>query len=359
MADASKRPLSDGEEAGPSGALVEIKRQRLDEGVVVPAGPASSLATKPQGPSRTSALLAPTMLLTGHADQVFTLKFNPDGDVLATGSYDKTILLYRTYGECENFLQIKGHKNGILELHWTPDGLNLVSCSPDRTVRAWDASTGQQVKKMSEHGDIVNSCCPLKRGSPLLVSGSDDGTAKVWDLRSKRSVATFTEKYQVLAVAWSEAGDAVYTGGIENVVRAWDLRRGAPSLTLAGHADTVTGLATSPDGAHLLSNSMDGTLRVWDVRPYAAQDRCQRVVTGHVHNFERNLLRCAWSPDGERVTAGSADRMVYVWRAADGAVQYALPGHGGSVNEVVFHPTEPIVASASSDKTVYMGELAA
>lgn len=182
---------------------------------------------------------------------------------------------------------------------------------------------------------------------------------QVWDLRSKRSVATFTEKYQVLAVAWSEAGDAVYTGGIENVVRAWDLRRGAPSLTLAGHADTVTGLATSPDGAHLLSNSMDGTLRVWDVRPYAAQDRCQRVLTGHVHNFERNLLRCAWSPDGERVTAGSADRMVYVWRAADGAVQYALPGHGGSVNEVVFHPTEPIVASASSDKTVYMGELAA
>lgn len=62
----------------------------------------------PQGPARTSALLAPTMLLTGHADQVFTARFNPEGDVLATGSFDKTILLYRTYGECENFLHIKG-----------------------------------------------------------------------------------------------------------------------------------------------------------------------------------------------------------------------------------------------------------
>lgn len=172
-------------------------------------------------------------------------------------------------------------------------------------------------------------------------------------------MATFTEKYQVLAVAWSEAGDAVFTGGIENVVRGWDLRRGAVSLTLTGHADTVTGLAASPDGAHLLSNSMDGTLRVWDVRPYAARNRCTRALTGHVHNFERNLLRCAWSPDGARVTAGSADRTVYVWEAATGKVQYALPGHGGSVNEAVFHPSEPIVASASSDKTVYMGELAA
>lgn len=84
-----------------------------------PAGPDSlsphTSFGNTQGPSRTSALLAPTMLLTGHADQVFTLKFNPDGDVLATGSYDKTILLYRTYGECENFLQIKG---GVPSCSW-------------------------------------------------------------------------------------------------------------------------------------------------------------------------------------------------------------------------------------------------
>lgn len=143
------------------------------------------------------------------------------------------------------------------------------------------------------------------------------------------------------------------------MVRAWDLRRGEPVLTLAGHGDSVTGLATSPSGSHLLSNSMDNTLRVWDVRPYAPQNRCTRVLTGHVHNFERNLLRCGWSPDGARVTAGSADRMVHVWEEATGKLAYTLPGHGGCVNEVTFHPKEPIVASASSDKTVYMGELAA
>ena len=37
---------------------------------------------------------------------------------------------------------------------------------------------------------------------------------------------------------------------------------------------------------------------------------------------------------------------------------YKLPGHSGSVNECVFHPKEPIIGSASSDKTVYLGELA-
>jgi WD40 repeat protein len=50
-----------------------------------------------------------------------------------------------------------------------------------------------------------------------------------------------------------------------------------------------------------------------------------------------------------QVTAGSADRMVYVWEVASRKLLYKLPGHSGSVNEAVFHPKEPIVASAGSD----------
>ena len=76
-------------------------------------------------------------------------------------------------------LDIAGHKNAVLELHWSMDGEKLVSASPDKTVRAWDAETGQQTKKMAEHDAFVNSCCPLRRGPPLLISGSDDCSAKV------------------------------------------------------------------------------------------------------------------------------------------------------------------------------------
>lgn len=78
---------------------------------------------------------------------------------------------------------------------------------------------------------------------------------------------------------------------------------------------------------------------------------------GHLHNFERNLLRCDYSPDGARVTCGSADRQVHVWEQASRKLLYKLPGHNGSVNEVVFHPKEPVIGSASSDKTLFLGEL--
>jgi WD40 repeat protein len=48
---------------------------------------------------------------------------------------------------------------------------------------------------------------------------------------------------------------------------------------------------------------------------------------------------------------------VYVWNANSCSLQYKLPGHSGSVNQVIFHPKEPIIASASSDRNIFMGEL--
>lgn len=83
---------------------------------------------------------------------------------------------------------------------------------------------------------------------------------QLWDLRAKRSAHTMSEDYQILAVAFAEAGDQIYTGGIENVIKVWDLRKIEVAMTLKGHTDTITGLRVSPDGNHLLSNAMVGAL---------------------------------------------------------------------------------------------------
>jgi hypothetical protein len=132
-----------------------------------------------QGVKRTSNLQAPTMQLTGHAGEVTSLSFSPDGTVLASGSYDRTILFWRTFGECENYMMVRGHKNVVLELHWFSSGDALVSCSADKSVRCWDAHSGEQVKRLREHTAVVNSCSPLRRGPQLIVSGADDGVVKV------------------------------------------------------------------------------------------------------------------------------------------------------------------------------------
>ncbi|KAF4323293.1 hypothetical protein BBO99_00002253 [Phytophthora kernoviae] len=338
---ATKRRLSeDGASTAltPAGEMQLTKRSRVTEIVAVDQ---VVVAPKRLG-DRSSGLLAPTMLLSGHSAAVYSLKF----------------ILWDVYGECRNYNVLHGHKNAVLEVQWTYDSAQVVSASADKTVGLWDAETGRRVKKFAGHTSVVNSCCPVTSGPTLIVSGSDDCTTKLWDVRYKRPVKTFENGFQVTAVCFSADNTHVIAGGLDGDIKMWDLRKDVVSTVLQGHADIVTGVSLSPDGSYLLSNAMDSTVRKWDVRPFVKGERLKTTFMGAKHSFDRTLIRCGWSSDMRFVASGSADRYVYVWDAETGNLRYHLPGHKGSVNEATFHPTEPIVGSCSSDKGIYLGELA-
>lgn len=118
----------------------------------------------------------------------------------------------------------------------------------------------------------------------------------------------------------------------------------------------------SPDGDFLLSNGMDNVLRCWDVKPYASGERCAKVFLGAQHNYEKSLIKCTWNSSMSQVACGSADSFVYVWAnsaAPPYRIAYKLPGHAGSVNEVDFHPSQPILCSCGNDKNIFLGEIRA
>ena len=102
---------------------------------------------------------------------------------------------------------------------------------------------------------------------------------------------------------------------------------------------------------------MDKTVKIWDISPFVVGGyRCLKTFYGHSHNFEKNLLRCAWSHDDSWISAGSSDNFVYIWEVDSTEILEKLGGHHGSINETAFHPEQNIIASGSSDKTVYVGE---
>ena len=207
----------------------------------------------------------------------------------------------------------KSHKKQFL--FWKPaarftDGNTLFSASTDKTVAIWDVEVGMRIKRLKGHTSFVNTCSSARRGPQLICSGSDDGTIKLWDARKRGVQQTFQNTYQVTATTFNDTAEQVISGGIDNDIKVWDLRKNDILYRLHGHADTITGLMLSPDGSYLLSNSMDNTLRIWDIRPFAPQERCVKIMQGHQHTFEKNLLRCNWSPDGSKVSAGSGDRFV-------------------------------------------------
>jgi Prp8 binding protein len=102
---------------------------------------------------------------------------------------------------------------------------------------------------------------------------------------------------------------------------------------------------------------MDNTVKLWNIQPFAPTNRLIRSLDGAPHSFEKNLHRVAWSADGARLAAGSGDRNVVIWDVLSGKIGWKLPGHTGSVNDVSFSPIEPIIASASTDRKIILGEL--
>lgn len=214
------------------------------------------------------------------------------------------------------------------------------------TLASWDLETGQRIRRHVGHEEIINCLDISKRGQELLVSASDDGCIGIWDPRQKHAIEYLETELPITAVALSEAGNEIYSGGIDNTIHVWDLRKKSVVYSMAGHTDTITSLQISPDSQTLLSNSHDSTVRTWNIRPFAPTNRHIRTYDGAPMGLEKNLIRASWDPKGEKIAAGSGDRSVVVWDFRTGKLLYKLPGHKGTVNDVRFSPnSEPISES--------------
>ncbi|KAL8904863.1 MAG: hypothetical protein Q9207_002986 [Kuettlingeria erythrocarpa] len=337
---AEKRPASN---AFGSSQLV-VKRQKsninLSEGkaVTVPNGNAA-------GGALTQAVSSPDMLPTQQLTR-------------AERWMSRSRLMEKTYGQCDNFGVLTGHKGAILDVQWSRDSRVLFSASADATVASWDLETGLRIRRHEGHDEVINCLDVSKRGEELLVSGSDDGYICIWDPRQKRSVEDIATDFPITSIALAEAGNELYSGGIDNDIKVWDMRKQSIVYTMAGHTDTVTSLQASPDTQALLSYSHDGTARTWDVRPFAPVDRQIRTYVGAPLGLEKNLVRACWNHKGDKIAAGSGDGTAVVWDAQSAKLLYKLPGHRGTVNDVRFSPgNDPIIVSGSSDRNLILGEL--
>lgn len=244
---------------------------------------------------------------------------------------------------------LAGHKGAILDLSFSRDSRILFSASADTTLCSWDVTTGQRIRRHRGHTELINSFCVSRRGEEMLVSGSDDGYFSIWDPRSKHAVDSMATEFPITAVALAEAGNELYTGGIDNDIKVWDMRKKSVMYIMTGHTDTVTSLEVSPNAQSLLSYAHDGLARTWDIRPFAPTDRSMKSYVGAPTGLERNLMRASWDKKGERIAAGSGDGTAVIWEAGNGKLLYKLPGHKGTVNDVRFSPgEEPISESCPS-----------
>ena len=122
---------------------------------------------------------------------------------------------------------------------------------------------GQLVDTIDAHNDQVNGVAVSPDGT-RLVTGSSDGTAKIWALPSGRKLLTLTgHAGAVWDVAFSPDGREVATAGEDTTTRLWDAATGRELLKLTGPTFALRRVAFSPDGRRLATASADGNVRVY------------------------------------------------------------------------------------------------
>ena len=195
-------------------------------------------------------------------DSVTSLAMTPDGKLLASGAWDKSICLWQlSDGEC--LATLRGHKRGVTCLAAAPDGSLLASGSWDDTIRLWRLPGGEWMATLRGHGGAVESLAISPDGN-LLASGSGDGTVRLWRLPDGVCMAALVGHESAISVlAITPDGSRLTSGSADGTVRLWTLPDGECVATLRGHASAVRPLTVTLDGNLLSSGNWDGTLRLW------------------------------------------------------------------------------------------------
>ncbi|KAF4230403.1 hypothetical protein CNMCM6457_005979 [Aspergillus fumigatiaffinis] len=281
--------------------------------------------------------------LEGHYDTVRSVAFSPNGQLLASGSFDKTIKLWNaSIGELRQTLE--GHSGSVCSVVFSPDAQLLASGSYDKTIKLWDVSTGELRQTLEGHYALVRSLA-FSPDAQLLASGSYDKTIKLWDVSTGELRQTLEDHSDsVRSVAFSPDGQLLATGSFDKTIKLWDVSTGELRQTLEGHSDSVRSVAFSPDGQLLASGSDDKTIKLWD----ASTGELRQTLDGH----SSLVSAVAFSPDGQLLASGSDDKTIGLWNAITGGLRQTLDGHSGAVRSVAFSPNGQLLASVSYDNTI-------
>ena len=231
-----------------------------------------------------------------------------------------------------------GHSRWVSEVAWSPDGHHILTGSEDGAARIWDATTGDNTLTLT-HTDPVSAVAWSPDGHHILT-GSGDRTARIWDATTGDNTLTVTHTDPVSAVAWSPDGHHILTGSMDGTARIWDATTGDNTLTVT-HTDPVIAVAWSPDGHHILTGSRDRTARIWD-----ATTGDNTLTLTHT----RWVIAVAWSPDGHHILTGSVDGTARIWDATTGDNTLTLT-HTNWVGTVAWSPDGHHILTESGDGT--------
>ncbi|WP_375502414.1 hypothetical protein, partial [uncultured Nostoc sp.] len=296
--------------------------------------------------------------LEGHADIVWGVAFSPDGQLLASGSQDRTVKIWRPDGILLQTL--KGHTDAVTCVTFSPDGQTLASASLDKTVQIWRKNrvTGKfdrkPYKTLKGHGDSVDSVSFSPDGE-LLATASQDTTVKIW--RKDGSLVKILKGHQgwVNWVNFSPDGQFIASASDDKTVKIWR-RDGSLVTTLQGHQQNVMMAVFSPDGKLLASTGRDKTVKLWRREINSTKDGFDFRLYKTLRQHTKRVWSLSFSSDSQKLASAGEDNTINLW-SITGTLLKTFKGHSDAVVSIAFSPNNKFLASGSFDKSVKLWSL--
>lgn len=288
--------------------------------------------------------------LDGHHAHVAVLAVTPDGERIITAARDGSLMVWdlqrgrklntlveeklslgdqvrQSFGipVVGNYRQLltKSHPSTVRCVAVTPDSMKLLTGSDNGSLRMWDLIWGKllqtiTVQTTGTHGRAQRnhralSAVAVAPDGKRALSASDDRTLHLWDLETGREMRVLkTPAGQITFLAFMPDGRrAVSVSGTEDTIRLWDLESAEEFRPPLTHSQAVVSLAMTPDGRRAVSASVDGSVKVAEVET----GRELHLLAGHTQCVERVVV----THDGQRVVSASADGTMRVWDLISGA----------------------------------------
>ncbi|KAI3622002.1 u3 small nucleolar rna-associated protein [Moniliophthora roreri] len=279
-------------------------------------------------------------LLEGHKDIVLCLDHGAAGRMLASGSKDNSARLWAALDSKQEdnwgyhcIAVCEGHSESVGAIVLARKAVDdetssvpfMFTGSQDRTIKMWDLSEvliagNDQVKckslsTLKAHDKDINSL-DVAPNNRLLVSGSQDRLAKVWEIEYIRKGSSIIGSLKLLGtckghkrgvwtVKFGREEKVLATGSGDKTVKLWNLDDFSCVKTFEGHTNSVLRVDFLCAGMQLASSASDGLVKIWNI----ASEECAATLDNH----EDKVWALAISKDERTILSGAADSVVTFW----------------------------------------------